>query len=97
MTTQPLDPQWSALADLVAARVAEQIASATLKPVSPWLLPKDAAAYLGLRTISLEKMRARGEGPKWSKLGHRIVRYHVRELDRWIERGAAARSDAAEA
>jgi hypothetical protein len=84
-----MDPQWSTLADLVAARVAEQITSGTLKAVSPWLTPADAAAYLGLRPVSLEQMRAKGTGPKFRKIRGRIVRYHVRELDDWLNSGAA--------
>jgi predicted DNA-binding transcriptional regulator AlpA len=44
----------------------------------------DAAAYVGLAASTLNKMRVRGDGPVYSKLG-RIVVYDVADLDGWLE------------
>jgi predicted DNA-binding transcriptional regulator AlpA len=43
-----------------------------------------AAAYVGLAASTLNKMRVRGDGPVYSKLG-RIVVYDVADLDGWLE------------
>ncbi|REJ79722.1 MAG: helix-turn-helix domain-containing protein [Acidobacteria bacterium] len=43
-----------------------------------------AASYLGLSPATLETMRSRGGGPRFSKLGRRVV-YRREELDRWLE------------
>ena len=43
-----------------------------------------AAEYLGLSPATLETMRSRGGGPRFSKLGRRVV-YRREELDRWLE------------
>ena len=44
-----------------------------------------AAAYLGLRPPTLEKLRVRGTGPRFVKLGTRTVGYDVGDLDAWLE------------
>jgi len=44
----------------------------------------DAAAYVGLAAATLEKMRLRGDGPAFVRLGCRAVGYDVSDLDRWI-------------
>ncbi|WP_372625060.1 helix-turn-helix transcriptional regulator [Falsiroseomonas sp.] len=84
------DPQWQALAEQIAAHVARRIAEAPLPPPSPWLTPAQAACYLGLSIPGLEQMRRAGEGPAFSKVGARLVRYHLRDLDAWLAR---ARTD----
>jgi predicted DNA-binding transcriptional regulator AlpA len=45
-----------------------------------------AAEYVGLRPPTLEKLRVRGEGPKFVKLGTRTVGYDIADLDDWIEK-----------
>jgi len=50
------------------------------KKGSPYLTTKQAAHYLGLSPRTLEKMRAKGVGPKFHRIG-RSARYLVRELD----------------
>lgn len=52
------------------------------KKVSPFLSPKQAAFYVGLAADTLQKMRIRGDGPKFRKHG-RFVRYHLDDLDAW--------------
>lgn len=43
----------------------------------------DAAAHLGLSRSTLGKLRLRGTGPAYLKLG-RVVRYLHEDLDRWL-------------
>jgi predicted DNA-binding transcriptional regulator AlpA len=44
----------------------------------------EAAAYLGLSTSTLAKMRLRGDGPPYLKAGRRIVIYDVHDLETWL-------------
>ncbi|MBF0185323.1 MAG: helix-turn-helix domain-containing protein [Magnetococcales bacterium] len=43
-----------------------------------------AAEYLQLAEATLEKMRCRGDGPKFAKLGRTVI-YRKQDLDAWIE------------
>lgn len=43
-----------------------------------------AAEYLGLSKSNMEKMRLRGDGPQYAKLG-RLVVYSVADLETWIK------------
>ena len=43
---------------------------------------KEAAAYLGLSTSTLNKMRLTGTGPPYMKLGRRVL-YDLRDLEQW--------------
>lgn len=47
---------------------------------------KVAAEYLGVSVRTLEDWRAKGSGPKYVRIGHRI-RYEVGELDAFIAEG----------
>lgn len=50
----------------------------------PFLNTAQAAHYLGLSTRLLERMRSRGEGPRYRR--HcRFIRYHVDDLIAWSE------------
>lgn len=54
-----------------------------------------AAAYLGLSKSTLAKMRLRGDGPPFAKLGSRVVVYDTRDLDTWVnERKLRSTSEA---
>jgi predicted DNA-binding transcriptional regulator AlpA len=44
----------------------------------------DAGRYVGLATSTLEKMRTAGTGPKYVKVGPRIVGYTKDALDQWL-------------
>jgi predicted DNA-binding transcriptional regulator AlpA len=56
-------------------------------PVIPrYLRTPDAALHLGLSGRTLEKHRCFGTGPKFHKLGGRVV-YSVADLDAWAARG----------
>lgn len=43
----------------------------------------EAAAYLGISMDKLYRMRARGGGPRYIKIGQQIL-YDTRELDAWM-------------
>jgi predicted DNA-binding transcriptional regulator AlpA len=46
--------------------------------------PPEAAKYLGLSTSTLAKMRLRGDGPVYLKLGKRTVAYRRVDLDAFL-------------
>lgn len=45
---------------------------------------QDAAAYLGLTTLTLKNMRRLGEGPAYIRRGP-VVLYRIVDLDTWLE------------
>ncbi len=45
----------------------------------------DAARYLALSASTLAKMRLRGDGPQYVKVGPRAVAYRKTDLDAWLE------------
>lgn len=49
---------------------------------SPFLNTAQAAFYVGLSSKTVEKMRRRGDGPRFRRHG-RFVRYHIDDLDIW--------------
>ncbi|TIQ44618.1 helix-turn-helix domain-containing protein [Mesorhizobium sp.] len=44
----------------------------------------DAARYVGISPSTLSKMRLRGEGPPYAKIGKRIVVYDKGDLAHWL-------------
>jgi predicted DNA-binding transcriptional regulator AlpA len=42
------------------------------------------AAYLGVSVMMAHKMRIQGTGPRYIKLGPKLVRYRREDLDEWI-------------
>ena len=54
-----------------------------------YLRTPEAARFLGLSGRTLEKHRTYGTGPRYSKLGGRVV-YQVEDLQAWVARGAKA-------
>ena len=44
---------------------------------------KEAAAYLGLSVSTLNKLRLSGKGPRYLKLGRRVL-YDIRDLESWV-------------
>lgn len=48
-----------------------------------YLRTADAAHYLGIGQSTLERKRVEGTGPKFRKLGARMVSYAVADLDAW--------------
>jgi predicted DNA-binding transcriptional regulator AlpA len=62
--------------------------SAALSQLPPrYLRTPEAARFLGLSGRTLEKHRIYGTGPRYSKLGGRVV-YRVDDLQAWVELGA---------
>jgi predicted DNA-binding transcriptional regulator AlpA len=63
---------------------------ATLTATLPrYLRTPEAARIVGLSIRTLEKHRIYGTGPRYSKLGGRVV-YKLEDLQVWVERGAKA-------
>jgi hypothetical protein len=52
-----------------------------------YLRTRDAALYLGLSARTLEDLRLRGGGPRYSTPRPRLVVYDRDDLDRWIAAG----------
>jgi len=51
-----------------------------------YLRTPEAARFLGLSGRTLEKHRTYGTGPRYSKIGGRVV-YAVDDLQAWVTRG----------
>ncbi len=80
-----LDQSWNDLAAVVAARVADSLRDNP--PIIPeYLNSKQAATFTGFTPKALERMRQRGEGPRYSKVG-KSIRYALADLRAWIEAG----------
>ena len=54
-----------------------------------YLRTPEAARFLGLSPRTMEKHRTYGTGPRYSKLGGRVV-YRVDDLQAWVTQGAKA-------
>lgn len=52
-----------------------------------YLRTPEAARFLGLSGRTLEKHRTYGTGPRYSKIGGRVV-YRLDDLQSWVDRGA---------
>ncbi len=50
---------------------------------------KEAAEYLGVSEATMKRWRSVGEGPKFFRLGKKIVRYRQSELDLYVIRGGS--------
>ncbi|SDN90561.1 Helix-turn-helix domain-containing protein [Lutimaribacter pacificus] len=76
------------VAQQVAEKLAEGIRDGTFLPVSEYMTPAQAAAYLGLTEGGMETMRKEGRGPRYVRPSHKMVRYARRDLDAWCEQHA---------
>jgi predicted DNA-binding transcriptional regulator AlpA len=52
-------------------------------PVRRYLSSSEAANYLNVSQSMLAKRRLSGDGPRYSKLGKRVL-YEIADLDAWI-------------
>ena len=52
-----------------------------------YLRTPEAARFLGLSGRTLEKHRTYGTGPRYAKIGGRVV-YAIEDLQAWVARGA---------
>ncbi|MBF0213383.1 MAG: helix-turn-helix domain-containing protein [Magnetococcales bacterium] len=59
-------------------------AQQVVPPIWSALRQPDAARFIGLSESTLEKMRCRGDGPLFSKLGRTVV-YDRANLVAWME------------
>ncbi|HEX2520842.1 MAG TPA: helix-turn-helix domain-containing protein [Terriglobia bacterium] len=46
--------------------------------------PKHAARFIGIAMSTLARMRARGDGPVFSKPSSRIIVYDREEIEKWL-------------
>lgn len=51
------------------------------------LRPREAASVIGLSLSTLNKMRLRGDGPRFVRLGSKSVGYPLTELRTWLDAG----------
>ena len=65
------------------------MSAATAQLPPRYLRTPEAARFLGLSGRTLEKHRTYGTGPRYSKLGGRVV-YRVDDLQTWVDSGAKA-------
>lgn len=65
------------------------MSAATAQLPLRYLRTPEAARFVGLSGRTLEKHRTYGTGPRYSKLGGRVV-YRVEDLQAWVALGAKA-------
>lgn len=51
---------------------------------SPFLTEDDAAEWLNISVRTLQRMRAEGSGPKFTKMGRRVL-YNRAHVESWLE------------
>jgi len=57
----------------------------------------EAASYVKLSPVTMERYRLTGEGPKFLRLGKKAIRYRKADLDDWLaSRAVASTSEGAE-
>lgn len=49
-----------------------------------------AAQFLGISVRTLERYRVSGTGPRFCRLGRRLVRYREADLEEWVRRSLRA-------
>ena len=70
--------------------MADTAATPTPTPIPPrYLRTPEAARFLGLSGRTLEKHRTYGTGPRYAKIGGRVV-YQLDDLQKWVRRGEKA-------
>jgi excisionase family DNA binding protein len=74
------------LVEKLAAKVAARIENRPVSQPSNWLGTEEAAKYLGVTERSLQKWREKNVGPKFSRVGPRLVRYAKLDLDAFVAR-----------
>ncbi len=78
-------PAANALADAIAERLAYKLANvAELPDPERWMLPHEAAAFLGFSEKTLDNWRQEGIGPPFSRVSQRGVRYRRVDLIDWM-------------
>lgn len=65
------------------------MSAASIQLPPRYLRTPEAARFVGLSLRTLEKHRTYGTGPRYAKLGGRVV-YRLEDLQAWVERGIRA-------
>ena len=52
---------------------------------APFLSEQQAAQYLRVSVKSLQRWRFDHKGPIYAKLNNKLIRYHLPELDEWMD------------
>lgn len=60
-----------------------QAVSGSASPWPEWMQPEVAAEYVGSSKSTLAKLRLRGGGPAFCRIG-RAIRYRRTDLDEWL-------------
>lgn len=55
-----------------------------MRNTSPLLVAEEAARYLRMSTLALQRLRWQGLGPNYARHGS-YIRYSLPELDSWIQ------------
>jgi excisionase family DNA binding protein len=72
--------------------MANSIIAAGARGVLDRMTGPEAAAYLGISTSTLEKMRCEGRGPRYLKLGRRCF-YRRSDLDQYLSAAVVETTD----
>jgi predicted DNA-binding transcriptional regulator AlpA len=59
--------------------------SSNENPSRRTLRPEEVEDSYGISSSQLQKMRMRGDGPKYCKPSHRMVLYRPTDIDTWLE------------
>ena len=57
---------------------------------SIFLSESEAAEYLGISKKTLQRWRFTHKGPAYAKLNNKLIRYHLPELDEWMDQQTIA-------
>jgi excisionase family DNA binding protein len=57
---------------------------------TPWLTLNEAGAYTKLSTATITRARKGGALRGYKVQGKKLWRFHVADLDRWLQKGATA-------
>ncbi len=57
-----------------------------MDPTKPIFTPVELSQYLGVTHQCLANWRCRGEGPRFLRVGKRIIRYRWKDVEEWMER-----------
>ena len=49
---------------------------------------RDAAKYLGVKDVTLKMWRHLGKGPKYTRVGYKLIRYDIADLESFIRAGS---------
>lgn len=57
------------------------------KERDPWLRDVEVERLTGISRYTLRNWRHQGRGPKFDKISHRLVRYRLSEIERFMREG----------